>query len=534
MAKAQIADWAGPQQRSGTDPAGRGTLLRGDEQTAPLFLQADVVVVGSGAGGSMLARECGRAGLRVVLLEEGAFHTPSDFNQREGDMLPLLFQDAGGRSTHDGSVTILSGQGVGGSTVHNTNLCKRAPDAILQRWVTEHGAQGWSPQDLDADYRAVEADLSVTPLSDADVNDHNRVMQRGMQALGWRGGLLSHNRRGCARSGFCELGCAFDAKQNASKVLVPQLLDAGGTLGCRLRVTQIVVPNRRATAVRGHALRSDGRRGVDFEVQARAVCVAGSAIGSATLLHRSRIADPHRVAGRSLRLHPSVAVAGVFRETIEAWRGIPQSVECTEKLSFAPGARDRCWLIPAFAHPGGFAGLLPGFGPRHAQRMRDYPRVAALAAMLHDETTGQVTSDRNGRAHIRYALNEDDAAALLRGMQAAGELLFAAGATQVLVPLANPLVADTPGDLARLQTHRYRPLDPLLTSVHPMGSLPLGSDPRRSVVDPQGRHHQVAGLYVADGSLFPTSIGGPPQLTIYAAGRKIARHVVADLRGSSS
>jgi choline dehydrogenase-like flavoprotein len=98
------------------------------------------------------------------------------------------------------------------------------------------------------------------------------------------------------------------------------------------------------------------------------------------------------------------------------------------------------------------------------------------------------------------------------------------------LPLADPLIAHTPGELARLQTHRYRPLDPLLTSVHPMGSLPLGDDPRRSVVDPQGRHHQVAGLYVADGSLFPTSIGGPPQLSIYAAGRKIARHLVADLQ----
>jgi choline dehydrogenase-like flavoprotein len=312
--------------------------------------------------------------------------------------------------------------------------------------------------------------------------------------------------------------------------LVPSLLQHGGVLGCQLRVTEILVQNRRAVAVRGHAVRDDGEPGPALHVTARAIVVAGSAIGSAALVHRSRLPDPHRVAGRSLRLHPSVAVAGIFDERIEAWRGIPQSFECTEKLSFEPGARDRCWLIPAFAHPGGFAGLLPGFGPSHAARMRDYPRVAALAAMLHDETAGEVTSDRHGRARIRYALSAADADALLRGLMAAGEVLFAAGAKEVVVPLATPLVARRPEELARLSQHRYRPLDPLLTAVHPMGSLPLGADPRRSVVDPAGRHHQVAGLYVADGSVFPTSIGGPPQLTIYAAGRKIARHLVADLR----
>jgi len=530
MARAAYADSSAIAPSQNGDRVGAGTVYRGARLSQSLVLHCDVVVVGSGAGGSMLAAEASRAGLHVVLLEEGGYHTPADFNQREGEMLPLLFQDAGGRSTRDGAVTILSGQGVGGSTVHNTNLCKRAPDAILDRWVREHGARGWSASDLAVDYEAVEAELSVTPLTEDDVNAHNAVIRRGVQKLGWRGGLLSHNRQGCARSGFCELGCAFDAKQNALKILVPRLLRQGGVLGCQLRAEQVLVQKGRAIGVRGHAVRSDGEPGVAFHVHARAVCVAGSAIGSALLLHRSDVADPYRVAGRSLRLHPSVAVAGVFDEHIDAWRGIPQSFECTEKLSFAAGADDRCWLIPAFAHPAGFAGLLPGFGPLHAQRMRDYPRVAALAAMLHDETAGEVRSDRHGRASIRYALSTDDAAALFRGIKAAGEVLFAAGAKEVVVPLATPLVARQPQDLERVCQHRYRPLDPLLTSVHPMGSLPLGDDPRRSVVDPQGRHHQVAGLYVADGSLFPTSIGGPPQLSIYAAGRKIARHLVADLQ----
>ena len=499
--------------------------------SAPLRLDTDVVVVGSGAGGAMVAREVSAAGLRTVLLEAGGHHTTAEYNQREGDMLPRLFYDAGGRTTDDGAVSILHGRGIGGSTVHNTNLCKRAPDEVLRHWVSEHGARGWSPEELAADYEAVERDLSVSFMTEDDVNRNNAIMRRGVERLGWRGALMRHNRRGCTRSGFCELGCSFNAKENAQKVLVPAALRTGAQVFADIEVAQIVHDGRRATGIRGHALRPDGSRGTEVVVNARAVCVSASAIGSAALVRHSDVPDPHKVAGRSLRLHPGVAVAGIFDEVVEAWSGVPQSYECTEKLSFAPGAEDRAWLIPAFAHPGGYAGLQPGFGAGHAAFMRSYPNTAVVAAMLHDETRGEVRADGSGRPRVRYAITEPDFRALLRGVHAAAEILLAAGARQVLVPLGEPLVARTASELAPLRTHRYRPLDPILTSVHPMGTLPLGDDPRRAVVRPDGSHHQLAGLYVADGSLFPTSIGGPPQITIYAAGRKVARAICAALRG---
>jgi choline dehydrogenase-like flavoprotein len=506
-----------------------GTITSGKSLTSDVRTDCDVVVVGSGAGGAMAARELCRAGLSVVLLEEGGHHTHADFNQREGDMLPLLFQDGGGRATADGAVAILQGRGVGGSTVHNTNLCKRAPREVLARWVAEHGARGWAMEDLEADFAAVEAELHVTPMTEDDINRNNAVLRRGVERLGWRGGVLSHNRRGCVRSGFCSLGCTYDAKENALKVLIPDAVRRGLRLYAEVQAERVTLADK-SVVVAGHALLGDGRPGAAVEVRARAVCLAGSAIGSAVLHRRSGLPDPHGLAGRGLRLHPGVAVAGLMDEPIEGWRGIPQSYECTEKLSLAPGARDRCWLLSAFAHPGGFAASLPGIGREHAHLMREYARTAVVAAMLHDESSGEVAVDRHGRPKIRYELSADDAQALLRGLHAAAEILFAAGARQVMVPLARPLLATRPADLAPLLSHRYQPLDPVLTSVHPMGTLPLGGDPRHAVVDPDGRHHHARGVYVADGSLFPTSLGGPPQITIYAAGRKVARTIVADLR----
>ncbi len=508
------------------------TILSGRQNQLPreiLSTTFDLIVVGSGAGGAMCAKTAAQAGLSVLVLEAGSHHLPSQMNQREGDMLPKLFYDAGGRSTQDGSVMILHGRGIGGSTVHNTNLCKRAPDEVLRRWASEFGCPAWEPEKLAADYEAVEAELSVTPLGEEDVNRNNAIMRRGVEKLGWRGGLLRHNRRGCQRSGFCELGCAYNAKENAAKVVIPSALSLGAQVLCDVRVSKILHDKKRVRGVSAFIVSEQGEDAGELLFSARAVCVSASAVLSPALLLHSEVPDPHKQAGRSLRLHPGVAVGGCFSESIEAWKGIPQAYECTEKLSFSDGAQDRCWLIPAFAHPGGFAGLQPGFGKQHALAMLDYARTAVVAAMLHDETKGVVSVDRKGRALCEYSLTPSDARSLFRGVRAAAEILLAAGAKQVMIPLAKPLLASTTQELAPLDSQKYRPLDPLLTSVHPMGSLPMGSDPRRSVVDEHGRHHQLSGLYVADGSVFPTSIGGPPQITIYATGRRVGRTIATDL-----
>jgi choline dehydrogenase-like flavoprotein len=489
--------------------------------SAPIELEADLCVVGTGAGGAMVAREAARAGLRVVALEEGAHVPPANFTQREDEMIPRLFQDAGGRATTDGAVTVLGGRGVGGSTVHNTNLCKRPPAELLDGW----GIRGWDAAALEPHYQVVERDLAVQRIEEGRLNRNNQILKRGVEQLGWRGDILMHNRKGCVGSGFCELGCAFDAKQNAQKVLVPDAVAAGATVYADCRAVKVVVEDGRATAVRAHAVRADGRPGPTVTVRG-AVCLSGSAVGSARLALLSRLPDPEGRIGASLRLHPSSGVAGVFDEVVEGWNGIPQSYECTEHLRFDSAAGDRrVWIVPGFAHPIGIASLLPGFGAAHMRTMRLYPRLALLIAMVHDRTMGRVSLDRHGRAQLSYALEPGDQEALLHGMAACARILFAAGARTVLVPFATPLELRSRDEIGRILSHRYRPLDPLLASSHPMGTIPLGT-----LVDPEGRYRHVRRLWIADGSLFPTSIGVPPQLTIYAAAHKVAGHLVAELK----
>ncbi|MDB4969375.1 MAG: hypothetical protein JWN44_5064 [Myxococcales bacterium] len=497
-------------------------IERGRDLARDLTIDADLCVVGTGAGGAMVAREAARAGLRVVALEEGEHCRPSDFTQREDEMLPLLFADGGGRATDDGAVMVLQGRGVGGSTVHNTNLCKRAPESVLDGW----NVPGWGAKALAPHYGVVEGDLSVAPIDESRINRNNAILRRGVEKLGWKGALLAHNRIGCVGSGFCELGCAFDAKQNALKVLIPAAVAAGARVIAECRAERVLHQGGRAYAVEARARTADGRRGPTVTVRARGICLSGSAVGSAVLALDSGLPDPSARVGRGLRLHPGAAIAGVFDEVVEGWNGIPQSWECTEKLRYdeSPDNDDRAWIIAAFAHPVGIASSLPGFGAAHMKLMRLYPRIAVIAAMLHDRTEGSVTSS-GGRPVVKYALDASDQRALWKGMAACAEILFAAGARQVIVPFADPLMLSSPGEIGRIAERHYRPLDPLLTAVHPMGTLALGR-----VVDERGKWRGLEGLWVADGSLFPTSIGGPPQLTIYAAGHKVGHYIIGELK----
>ena len=491
-------------------------------------LDCDVVVVGTGAGGGMALHDLALAGLRVIALEEGSYRTSRDFNGLERAMLPLLYQDSAARTTDDGAIAVLQGRGVGGSTVHNTNLCKRAPDPVLDDWVARFGLDGWHPDKLAPDFAAVEAMLHVSQIEPERVNRNNDALARGMAKLGWRGGRLWHNRRGCAGSGQCELGCAFDAKENVLKALLPAALAAGADVLAETRCERVLVEGGAAIGVVARGL-VGGRPGPAVTIRARAVALAGSAVGSAALAKVSNLHDPHGLVGGSLHLHPGVAVAGVFDERIEGWSGIPQSVECTEHIDWMPGSPKRVWIVPAFVHPIGLAASLPGFGAAHMKRLRTYGNLAILVAMLHDESSGRITADRGGRPQISYRLGERDRVALGLGMAACTRLLLAAGAREVLVPTAQPISATSERDVAAIEAHRAAPFDPSLTAVHPMGTLPMAADPAHGVTDGEGRWHGLRGLYVADGSVFPTSLGGPPQISIYTVGRRVARTIAADL-----
>ena len=517
--------YGGPWVRPLSDPAPRevyGTPIAHDRGRS---YEVDAVVVGSGAGGSMAAREVARAGASTLLLEEGDDHPPESFTQREDEMLSRLFQERGGRATSDRAIHVLQGRGLGGSTLHNQNLCKRAPNEVLAEWEAQ-GLAGWGPEAMAPLFSEVEALLGVQTIEESDINPNNDVLRRGAERLGWRSGILSHNREGCRRSGFCELGCAYDGKNNARKVVIPEAVRHGARVRVCTNVQRVLVERGQAVGV----VARDGRTGETITVRARAVVLAASAVGSAVIALQSGLADPHDRIGRGLHLHPGGVVAGVFDRELDGWRGIPQSWECTEWLRFGADEERRVWIVPAFAHPVGTAAMLPGVGDAWLGTMRKYRHTAVLTAMVHDRTDGRVNV-KYGRPVLEYAMSGDDREQMARGLRACAEILLAAGAREVVFPFAPPArvrrASELPGLRARdLQAHAMP-----VTAVHPMSSMRASASPEHGVCGAHGQHHYVRGLFVADGGLFPTSLGGPPQVSIYATGMKVGREVVRWLGG---
>ncbi len=491
--------------------------------TADQELEFDVCIIGSGAGGGAAAYSLSRAGRRVAVIERGSYLTPKDFSQREEKMFPQLFYDAGGRRTRDKAIRVLHGHGVGGSTLHNINLCKRTPEEVIAGWeLPRFNLEKFNPYLI-----KIESLLGVTAVREDQLNASNRAFRRGVEKLGYRGGMLSHNRQGCVGSGFCELGCAFDAKMNVLRVLVPQAVAAGAEIYADTRAVAVEHSGRRARGVQCEVLAEDGRVQARLRIRARTVICAGGAIETPLLLQRSGVPDPNHLVGSRLHLHPGVVAAGVFDEPINSWMGIPQSYECTEFLSFKRGGTDedkRVWIIAGSAHPAGAASLLPSFGDEHRKRMEQYPRFAPLSSMVHDRSSGTVGRKGEYGADINYQLNEEDCAQLARGLRESARILLAAGAREVLFPFTEPLVVRNDAELQAAPI-AVRPLEIDVVAVHPMSSVWMGRDAHSSCTDESGRYQQLDNLYISDASLYPTSLGVPPQISTYAIGLYVADQI---------
>ncbi len=500
----------------------------------PLRLEADLCIVGSGPGGAMVAREAVASGLRVIVLEAGAYLTPGDMTQREEEMFPQLFWEGGGRTTRDRAVKIHQGKGVGGSSLHNLNLCKRIPETILSEWARDRSLSALKLHHWARLYEEVETLLQVSAVSPSRWSQHNLLLQRGCEALGWRGGGLHHNRTGCIGSGFCEVGCAYDAKNNALKVVLSSAVEGGCQVLSSCQATRVEVRDGAVVGVTAQALHTGTQRALgEVYVSAPAVALCASATGTPALLQRSDIPDPSEQTGRSLRIHPAVLAAGDFDEPVHAWRGIPQTYECTEFLRFEHGETrepSRLWIVPAFAHPVGTATMLPGMASSHGELMRRYPNLGVFTAMLHDHTRGQVQPRGDLGVGIDYWPDAADRAQLAYGIWACARLLFAAGAKRVLIPTDPVQIIESEDYLEHLKQIDLRPGAIDITAVHPMASVPMGDDPRQAAVNSRGKHHHVDGLWVADASLFPSSIGVPPQLSTYALGLHVGRSLVEALR----
>ena len=476
----------------------RGSAIRGRRT-----VRADAVVVGTGAGGAVAAKELAEAGLDVVMLEEGEWVEPEELTARPRDLSPRLYRD-GAQVVTLGNVAIplLLGRAVGGTTILNSATCYRTPPALLEEWGL------WTAEELDPYFRRVERTFNVcrVPREIAGANAH--AMERGAERLGWSGEYLHRAARGCVGSGVCAFGCPTGGKQHTANTYVPLAWDAGATTFTGCRATEVLIADGRA---RGVMARTAG--GGRLRVEADLVVVACGTIHTPGLLARSGVAGrlPRGAAaalGRNLSIHPCSGVWAEFEEPVEQWRGVPQAYAVDEFA--AEGIMLEGWAGP----PDMLALALPAAGAEHRRLMLNARHVAQAGLMIRDASRGRVRRVA-GRTVIRYDVGPRDVALLLRAIARAAELELAAGATAVHLPVRGASPVRRIEDLRSLDGVRAGQLG--LSAFHPLGTAAAGT-----VVDADLRVRGVEGLLVADGSVVPSSLGVNPQLTIMTLATRAA------------
>ncbi len=512
-------------------------IVDGSALTDDLTLEADVVIVGSGAGGGTSAEILSAAGLKVVILEEGMLKSSDKFDMVERYGFTDLYQEGGLQTTGDAAIAVVQGRNVGGGTTINWCSTFRTPPQTLAHWQAEFGAEGCSPDEMAPYFEEMEKRLKVTKWP-VPPNPNNAILQKGAEQLGYSWDVIPRNVEGCWDLGYCGVGCPIDAKKSMLVTTIPAALDNGSKLIYHVGVDSVTMTGDQVTGVVGYArVLNDAQRAPHkVTVTARHVVLAAGGIHTPGILLRSKVPDPYRRIGKRTFLHPVVVSYAQFNERIDPYYGAPQSIY-SDHFTWSEGVTGpmgyKIEVIPLL--PGTYATLAGGSGKLLEETMKKLPHTHGMMSFLrdgfHEESPGgSINLADDGRPVLDYQLSDYIRDGIRRALSSMTEIQFAAGAKatrpghtkaswQTTLDGANAAINQLPMDSGKIG----------LSSAHVMGGCAMGEDERTCVTDSQGRFRLLENLSIFDGSLFPTSLGANPQMSIFGFAAKFSESLAADL-----
>ncbi|MEZ6185668.1 MAG: GMC family oxidoreductase [Planctomycetota bacterium] len=482
-------------------------------------LSCDVVVVGSGAGGAVIAAELAEGGLDVVVLEEGGYYATEDFNADVTEALANLYRDGGAQmALGTPPVTFAEGRCVGGSTVINGGMTWRTPEHVIRRWREDHGVHDFDAHALLPHFERVEGFLSAKTQDPESIGRDNALLKEGADALGYETVSNIRNQLHCPGSNNCAFGCPTGAKQSTLLTYLPRALHFGARILTHCRVDGILRQRKQVQGVEGSLADPSGKTR-RFRVHAKETVIACGAVQSPNLLLRAGLRSPSGKIGHGLTLHPNTKVVALFDEDVEGWKGVHQAYQVREFEG------DGFVMAAVNIPPSLVAMTLPYYGRDMIELLDQYNQTVIGGVLIEDTTTGRVRSVA-GLPVTTYQITEEDRHRIVRGTAILCEVLFAAGAKRIVLPFAGVPDLLSMADVQRLRETDVPKAAMEVVTVHIMGTLAMGDDPTRHVCDSYGRVYDYAGLTVADASLFPTPIGVNPMETIMTLATRCAIHLL--------
>ncbi|KAJ3368049.1 hypothetical protein GGF31_006882 [Allomyces arbusculus] len=507
-------------------------------RATPLTMKFDAVIVGSGAGGGVTAATLARAGLRVVVIEKGQWYKPEDLPLKEFDTFAAMYDRGGMTSSEDASISLLAGNTVGGGTTINWAASLRPQVYLRDEWSKKHGLSWFGSEGFQ---QAIDAVCDRLGVGSAAIkqNRTNSIIFEGCKKLGMHVAEIPQNTRNQPHEcGYCGMGCSRAVKQSSALTWLVDATKDGAQIIQSCHVEKILMSDDKKTARGVQAV--VGPNKIPIIIEAPTVVVSGGSIHTPALLLRSGLKNPN--IGRHLGLHPVCVVLGYYHESTKPYSGsmmtaISNAVENRDGKHY--GAKIEATTLHPVVHAAQSAWASPADNKRQLAQL---DHGACMVVLTRDrDRNARIILDDDGSPVVQFAISEFDGASAAEGMARAAQILITTGAHTVVtgqrnVPAFKPPSTDI-GDpkavafIDEIRAKGVHTLQTALFSAHQMGTARMATTPARGVTNPRGQVWGTQGLYVSDASLFPTSSGVNPMITVYSVAYSIAHWIVEDVKG---
>ena len=492
-------------------------------------LEADVVVVGSGAGGGTIAGVLAQQGRKVVVLEAGRATSERDYRQLEAEASATMMYRGGFTVSADGNAAMLAGATLGGGTTINWHNCVKPSPEVRREWAQEWGLADVDTPEFDRHLETVLSRMGATDEC-SDFNGPHQRMAEGAKALGWSMHTAVRNVDADSydpvAAGYTQFGDPSGSKRGTLNTYLRDAYDRDAVILADTKADTVLVQDGRASGVAATWTDPDSGQTRAVTVRAKDVVVACGALETPALLLRSGIGGP--AVGQNLYLHPSAGIFGVYAEEQKAFWGPPQAAVMDEFRDLGDGYG---FLVEGSQYYAGVfaAQLVRRDGAEAKEAMSRLGRMADFLFVLRDHAGGTVTIDELGEAVHSYAMTDErDIAGFRKALRVMAKLHEAAGAEEMWfgqTPRVWKRGEDVDAWMDEIDAIPIGAGGLQIGSAHQMGSARMGTDPATSVAKPTGELHDTAGVWIGDTSAFPTPSGANPMLTCMALAHRTAEHI---------